>query len=165
MNIQKELLPITDINYILEILDKVSLFGGLNETQYHTVFKYFQKINYCSDEIIYREGDSPSYIYIIKSGTVKLIHERNNFTFAMAEYKVGNCFGETSLIGIQPQNSTAKATEDTTLYVLSKESLRKLFKLEKDIFGIFMMNIARESCRRLLSHDSVMLDYLLNQKL
>ncbi len=73
----------------------------------------------------------------------------------------GHCFGETSVIGIQPHAATAISAEDTELIVLSRNALLSLFKIDLELFSILVLNIAREACRRLHKTDEILMHYVL----
>jgi len=49
---------------------------------------------------------------------------------------------------------------DTKLIVLSRQTLLSIFNLDKEIFGILILNIAREACRRLHDTDEILLHYV-----
>ena len=73
-------------------------------------------------------------------------------------------FGETSLIGIQPQSANTIAIEDTELIVISGHSLNQMYKNDVSLFSKIVLNIARESCRRLIKTDDILLHYVLKEK-
>ena len=66
MSDRKVYLPLTDIENVLPVLDKISLFGGLSEKQLYTLFKTLEKVTYEQGELIFKEGDPSSHIYIIE---------------------------------------------------------------------------------------------------
>ncbi|BDU50737.1 cyclic nucleotide-binding domain-containing protein [Haliovirga abyssi] len=156
--------PLIDIDKVVPIINRISIFGGLNDLQLYRIFGVLNSVYYKKDEIIFKQGDSPSNIYIINSGKVKLYFEKENEIFELIEFGVGSCFGETALIGIQPQSATAIATEDVELLIISKKALMKLAKEDKDIFSRVILNIARETCRRLSQAENVELHYFLKKK-
>ena len=56
-------------------------------------------------------------------------------------------------------SATALAVEDTELMVLSQRALHSLHKDDPDLFGLLVLNIAREACRRLHKTDQTFLHY------
>ncbi|UCC94751.1 MAG: cyclic nucleotide-binding domain-containing protein [Candidatus Omnitrophota bacterium] len=164
MSDKKVYLPLTDIENVLPILNKISIFGGLSDKQLDSVFKMLKVVSYDKDETIFRQGEPSSHIYIIKSGRVRLCMETGNAKLALIEFGVGDCFGESSLIGIQPHTATAIATENTELIVLSGKALSSLYILDKDSYIMIILNVAREICRRLTQADNTLLHYVLEEK-
>ncbi|MEJ2419110.1 MAG: cyclic nucleotide-binding domain-containing protein [Exilibacterium sp.] len=148
--------PLMEVDRALEIMDKISLFGGLSELQLYTVFKHLKKVSYKAQQIIFKQGDKPSYIYIVLSGAVRLVFDYAHHPLSKIEFLPGACFGETSLIGIQAHSATTVAVVDSELMVLSKESLMSIFDTDKELFGLLVLNIAREASRRLHRTDELL---------
>lgn len=149
-----------DIDSIAPIIKEIALFGGLTDEQIRSVGQLLETAKYNSDDVIFEEGTEPSHIYIIKSGKVKVTcatHEKK--PFEIVKLGVGECFGETSVIGIMPHSGSVIATEKAELIVLSRNTLMKLYKTDPSLFGIIILNIAREACRRLYRTNHVLLEY------
>ena len=157
-------LPLTDIENILPILNKIAIFAGLSDAQLYSLFKILQKVTYEKDEVIFKQGESPSHIYIIKSGTVKLYLEADHTMLELVEFTVGDCFGESSLIGIESHTASAVAVEKTELIVLSSKALYSLYNTDKDAYIMIILNIAREVSRRLNKTDDILLHYVLSKQ-
>ena len=153
--------PLTDFKAITAILSKIAIFAGLNDKQLGLVFKTLEKIVYDKDELIFKQGESCSYVYIIESGKVKLYLEAENTVLELVEFSIGDCFGESSLIGIEPHTASAIATEKTTLVILSSSALLSLYENDKDTYIIIILNIAREISRRLSKTDNILAHYVL----
>ncbi len=141
--------PLLAVEKVLPILDKIAVFGGLTESQLYKVFKQLKQIHYEPNEVVFEEGDSASYIYIVQSGAVRLVFDAKQDALLKAMLGPGNCFGETSLIGIQPHSVTAIAEQKLELLVLSGGALNDLMLEDQELFAMLVLNIARESCRRL----------------
>ncbi len=152
-------IPFTEIDRVIPILNKISLFGGLQEQHLHTVYRSLQLVKYTDSELIFEEGDSPSNIYIILTGTVKMVLNYGEEPLELIEFSVGNCIGETSVIGIQPHSATAVAQGEVELLVLSRSALMSFFHEDTELFSYVILNIAREACRRLGRADNTILHY------
>lgn len=163
MDDRKTYEPVLDIQNVLAILNKISIFAGLSDAQLYTLFKRLNKVTFRANEIVFKQGDKPSHIYIVKTGKVKLIIREDDTPLELIEFDVGHCFGEASVIGIQPHQGTAIASTDTELIVLSRTALISIYDSDKELFGILILNIAREVCRRLHATDDVLLHYLLKK--
>ena len=134
--------------------------SGLSEKQLYFVFRQLQKVSYCANEYIFRQGEPPSHIYIVKSGQVKIVIESEEWPLEMCVFGVGECFGETSIIGIQRHSASAVAVGDTELIVFSRSALFSVFDSDKELFAMLILNIAREACRRLHKTDEILLHYV-----
>lgn len=164
MAMEKYRLPLLDVENVLPILNKISILGGLDDKQLYTVFRLLEVEHYKKGEFIFRQGDAPSHIRIIRSGRVRMVEDVDGTPLELFEFKTGDCFGETSVIAIQQHTASALAIEDTELLVLPRDKLFHLYHTDPNLFGMLMMNIAREACRRLSKTEDIMLHYALNGK-
>ena len=160
---EKQLFPLLDIEEVMPILNEISIFAGLSDKQLYTLFRLLEKAHYKAGEKIFEQGGHPSYIYIVQSGSVKLIANARQTPLELIVFQRGHCFGETSVIGIQPHAATAITVEDTELIVLSRNALLSLLKSDLELFSILILNIAREACRRLYKTDEILLHYVLRE--
>lgn len=141
---------------IREILDKISIFGGLSEDQQKRMTALLKTITYERGDYIFRQEEEASYIYIIRSGKVQIISESPESKCLLAVFVTGDCFGETSILGIQPHSASAIAADKTVLMVLERKVLISIFETDKELFGLLVLNIARETCRRLHHIDEIL---------
>lgn len=161
MAIEKYRLPLLDVENVLPILNKIAILGGLDDKQLYTVFRMLETEHYKTGEFIFRQGDAPSHIRIIRNGRVRMVENVEGTPLELFEFKTGDCFGETSVIAIQQHTASALAIEDTDLLVVPRDKLFALYDSDPQLFGMLMMNIAREACRRLNKTEETMLHYAL----
>jgi CRP-like cAMP-binding protein len=163
MTQQKTYLPLLDIKNILPILNKIDIFAGFSDKQLNFIFKLLKRVFYKADEYVFKQGDEPSHIYIVRSGLIKIVVGPEDEPLELIALGVGKCFGETSVIAIEPHSASAVAIEDTELIVLSRKALLSIFDKDKELFSLLILNIAREACRRLHRTDEVLLHYFLKK--
>jgi CRP-like cAMP-binding protein len=161
MAIEKYRLPFLDVENVLPILNKISIFGGLDDKQLYTVFRLLETEHYRKGEFVFRQGDAPSHIRIIREGRVRMVEDVDGTPLELFEFETGDCFGETSVIAIHQHTASALAVEDTELLVIPRDKLFGLYDSDPKLFGMLMMNIAREACRRLNKTEEIMLHYAL----
>ncbi len=153
-----------DIENVLPILNKISIFAGLSDKQLYTVFRELERVSYEDGALIFEQGSEPSHIYIIQEGMVKLMVGDEHTSLELIELMVGACFGETAVIGILPHAASAVAVGQTELVVLSRHALLVLYKADLELYSLLILNIAREACRRLYQTDHILLHYVLDGK-
>ena len=154
-----------DIKSFTPIIKKIALFGGLTDEQILKIGHLLEMTHYAANELIFKEGTEPSHIYIIKSGQVKIVCDRpDKKEFEIVMLEVGECFGETSVIGILPHSGSAISMTDTDLIILSRNTLMTLYHSDPKLFGLIILNIAREACRRLYKTNHVVLQYVMRSK-
>ena len=148
---------------VLAMLNDISIFAGLDEAQLAMVFHELEEVSYGPGDHIFEQGSEPSHIYIIRAGQVKLIAGDDHTKLELIEFEPGDCFGETSVIGIVPHAASAVAKGETELLILSRKALLNFYKTDLNLFTLLLMNIAREACRRLSQTDEILLHYVLHQ--
>lgn len=156
----KELIPLFEIEKIIPLLSKISIFGGLDDNQLYKMFRILQKVSYKNEEYIFNQGEAPTHIYIILAGRVRMVEEVEGKIYQLFEFGPGNCIGEDSVIGIHPHTLSAMAIGEVELAVIPKKSLLDLYESDKDLFSLLVLNIAREISRRLKLTDNLLLHYI-----
>jgi len=154
------LVPLFEIENLIPILNKISIFGGFNDSQLYKIFRVLEKASYKNLEYIFKQGSAPTHIYIITKGRVRMIQEVEGKNYQLFEFGQGNCIGEDSVIGIQPHTLSAIAIGEVELAVISKRVLLDFYKTDKDLFTLLILNIAREISRRLKLTDNLLLHYI-----
>ena len=161
---EKTYYPLSHIEEVTPLLNKIPIFGGLSGKQLQEIFKLLKTVQYAEGEFIYKRGDASSHIYIIKQGEVKMMIDNEGVCLDLITFRQGDCFGETSVIGIQSHSSSALAVKPTELIVLEPKVLLNIFETNKDLFGMLILNIARETARRLHQSNEALVRYTLNKK-
>ena len=77
-------------------------------------------INYGENDIIFREGDVPHFMYIVLSGSVEI----TKHSTAIETIHAGNALGILSLLDDQPRTITARASENSELAILDRKKFR-----------------------------------------
>ena len=101
------------------------------------------------DDIIFKQGSGGRTAFIIQKGAVDIVHELpSGEEKLLANVGVGAIFGEMSLIDDKPRMATARATDPTTVIVVTEQMfLQKLEKADPFIRGL--MNIMAETIRNM----------------
>ncbi len=156
--------PLTDIESVISILSRISVWGGLTGEQQAKVYERLEVGTFKKGEYIFRKGDQPSHIYIVKRGTIDLLTSDEDVSVQKETIETGGCFGVAALMAMQTHMVTAITAEDTEVMVLSREALLGLYKEDITLFALLMMNIAREIARRLKLTDDILLQYVRKHK-
>jgi CRP-like cAMP-binding protein len=160
----EKFVPLKDIESVLPILSDIAIWGGVTEGQRDKIFKRLETGIFKEGEYIFRKGDEPSYIYIVRRGKVDLIITDRQINLEKTTLMVGECFGVASLMAMRKHTYTAIALEDSEVMVLSRQALLQLRQEDIELFALLMMNIARELARRLELTDDILLDYMQTHK-
>jgi len=131
-------------------LCNIPLFGALTSSQLETLWSYLNVRTYKAGACVFSKGDLPQEVYVVVSGTLDLIVEKNGIKCTEGVYTSGRVFGESAFLGIQPYIATAKVRQSAPaeLITLSTESLIKIQRNDPELFSILIMNMAREVSRK-----------------
>lgn len=99
---------------------------------------------YSAEELIIAEGEAARYYLQIKSGSVAMfnLHESGK-EFVQGVFKAGQSFGEPAVFGNFKYPASARAIEDSALFLLPKENLTKLLKANFEINQAFLARLSR----------------------
>ena len=76
---------------------------------------------YRKGQIIFKEGDKPSHVYIIKAGRVRVTRETQNKTIVLGEFGENEFFGEMAVLTKRKRSATAVASEECTVMVIGRD--------------------------------------------
>lgn len=150
--------PLTDLDSVHAIISQLRLFGGMTDAQRAIMFRRLELWPMEPGEFVFRKGDEPSGIYIVKRGRVDIQLVEDDTLIRKHELKVGECFGEASFMSMHRHTTTATAAEQSEVIVLSRHALLQLKRDDIALFALLMMNLARELARRLYLTDRMLLE-------
>ena len=150
--------PLTDFDSVSAIISELRIFGGTTEAQLLAILRRMELWILNPGDIVFRKGDDPLHIYIVKTGTIDLQLKDKEVILKKHELHVGECFGEASLMSMHKHTSTAIAATLGEVLVLPRRALIELKHENVGLFALLMMNLARELARRLYLTDQMLLD-------
>ncbi len=100
-------------------------------------------------DVIFREGETSSDMYVILDGSIELEREVGGETKMVGRMEPGDFFGETSLLADGPREVTAKATLDYRILKLDRETVGQLVREEPEIAMRLMRRLSERLRDRL----------------
>jgi CRP/FNR family cyclic AMP-dependent transcriptional regulator len=82
-----------------------------------------KKVN--RDTYLFREGDAPDAMYIVKAGELAVTKSKGTSEIILATLSPGGMVGEMAIFDMKPRSANVKATKDSELIVLPYDSLTK----------------------------------------
>ena len=149
--------PLTDFASVSAIIAQLRIFGGTTDAQLATILQRVEMWTLAPGEVVFRKGDEPMHIYVVKSGRIDIQLARDTALLRKHELQIGECFGEASLMSMHRHTATAVAATESELLVLSRKCLIGLKHEDCALFALLMMNLARELARRLYLTDEMLL--------
>lgn len=77
------------------------------------------------DTYLFRDGDAPDFMYIVKSGQFAITKSKGNSEITLAEIKAGNLVGEMAIFDKKPRSANVKAMKDSEVIALPYETLNQ----------------------------------------
>ncbi len=102
-------------------------FGEQGESQEEQTHFPTSTQSFAAGNLIFRQGDPGTDLYVILNGKVKLFVNVRNAEQTVAHLQEGDFFGETVLIDEYHRTVSARAEEDCVLICLNKELVAQLF--------------------------------------
>lgn len=79
------------------------------------------------DHYLFREGDPPDALYVIKSGKFAVVKTKGNAEIVLAEIGAGALVGEMAFFDNKPRSASVKAQKDSEVIILPYKALHAQF--------------------------------------
>ena len=123
--------------------EKVRIFNGLKPDEVRDILHQGHSLDYGKGQTIFHEGMLGSNLFIVLSGEVGLYNKDK----LIALCKVGDAFGEMSVLNHRPRTATAAAQTDVKLFTLDESQMNSI--LEKHVAVRLLLNIVHVLSERL----------------
>jgi len=116
-----------------EFLKRVPMFEDLDKRSLEAISNAAVEQKYQPGQEIMRQGDIGVGAFIIRSGKVDVVQEKDGKSHKLATLGPGEMFGEMSLIDEFPRTATVRATEPTTLLGIQRWHFRGILESHPQI--------------------------------
>lgn len=151
----------TDDAYSL--LRNMPVFGGLSNASLQLIIEQCDETHVAASDYFFRQGDAAKSLFVIQSGLVVVERTWEEEMVTLGRLRRGDCFGEMSLIDMQPRSASVRAEEKCEAIEITRSSLHRLYQQNIEQYAMIMMNMGREVSRRLRAADDRL--FALEQKL
>ena len=152
--------PLDRTDAVEKLLEETSIFVGITAAQCDAIIARLEVGLFARGEFVFQQGDEPSHIYVVKSGSIELFFPDHEVMIEKKRLGVGECLGQVALLGMHQHTISAVALEETEIIVLSRRALQSFLQDDIELFALLMMNLARELARRLQFTDELLLKSL-----
>ncbi|MCL4394109.1 MAG: cyclic nucleotide-binding domain-containing protein, partial [Chloroflexi bacterium] len=115
-----ETLSSSDQTEAMERMRQLQMFSDVPTEALGVLASRLVLRHYPTDEVIYSEGTPGDAMYIVESGETKLLESSASNARLIERMRAGDSFGEMALLTGRTRGECARATTDTTLWVLYK---------------------------------------------
>jgi CRP/FNR family transcriptional regulator, cyclic AMP receptor protein len=139
-----------------ERLREVGIFGGISDEMLELIIERFQPIDLDAGAIVFREGDSAREMFVLLEGELEVLKKsRRGRETRVAILGPSDCFGEMSIIDLQPRSATIRALAPVRMLRISTEDMDCIYRQDLKAYAMLILNIARDISRRLRVADSL----------
>jgi CRP-like cAMP-binding protein len=142
-------------------LEKVKLFNGLEKDHLRLISPKFERRTLANDAIIFGQGDSADYLYILLSGSVSIrFKPPDGETINVSDIQDGDVFGWSAALGRDVYTSCAITTSPCELVSISGEELRALCSTHPEIGVVVLERLATVIAERLKNTHAQVVELL-----
>ncbi len=144
-------------------LREVGLFGALSDDFLEHLATTLTVQRVGVGETVFREGDPAREMYVVLDGEMEVLKKsRRGRETRVAILGPNDCFGEMSIIDMQPRSATVRALGSTRLLRISTEEMDALYRHDLKSYTLIVLNLARDLSRRLRVTDGLLADFTAN---
>ena len=145
---------------IKQVLLDIIVFHALSDSEIDILLKKVKYIEYKTDDIIFKEDDMGSEMFVILEGKVDVLkHDLDGDDHLIISLYENDSFGEMTLIDIQRRSATIKCASNTKIATISNKCLLEIYHSNIKMYVKIIQNIAREFSRRLRSMDKRFVEF------
>jgi CRP-like cAMP-binding protein len=140
-------------------LRDVGVFGGLSDEVLETFARTLSTERFPPGENVFLEGSAAHCLYVLLDGEVEVLKKsRTGREHRVAILGPADCFGEMSLIDVQPRSATVRAIAPSRALRVASEDFDRLYRHDLKSYALVVLNIARDLSRRLRVADAILAD-------
>jgi len=142
-----------ELDFARSALQRCALFARVDAVTLDAVCASLRVRRYRRNETIFHQGDPGDALYIVESGSIKVVlpSPEGEDAAIIATLDRGSFFGELALLDGADHSATAIAVEPTQTLVLRREPFERLVDDEPALRKALMAGLVAE-LRRLTSH-------------
>jgi len=146
-------------------LRTLGLFAALSDEALDLLAGTLSVRRVTAGQVVFREGDEARELFIILEGEVEVVKTTPRGTqVRLSRMSAGQWFGDMSLLDVQRRFASVRAATDSNLLVLTSGDLDALYRREMKSYALLLLNLARETSRRLRAVDELVFDMVVKMR-
>lgn len=140
-------------NERIRLLQTTPFFGAVTDQSIALILNQSQTLHLAPGEYFFHQGESADSLYLLEKGEIAIFKTCHDKEYTVRNAEEGDCFGELSLIDLEPRSASVRAESACTAIKIPASALHSLYLHDVEQFLIIQMNMAREVSRRLRASD------------
>ena len=125
-----------------EDLTDIWFFQGISDAHKQMIADLCEPVEYKATQVIFKEYTPAQYVFILKAGRIAVqIDVGNDRTAVVGTITSGRMFGWSALVSPYQWTATATCIENSTIYRIDGEALRKMLDADTELGYRFMSRL------------------------
>jgi CRP/FNR family cyclic AMP-dependent transcriptional regulator len=147
----------------IEGLREIGLFGALSDEVLTHLTTTLKQLTLIPGDTIFREGEPAHEMFVLLDGEVEVVKKsRQGRDYRIALLGPTDCFGEMSVVDMQPRSASVRALAPSRVLRISSEDMDALYRYDLKSYALITLNIARDLSRRLRVTDGILAEFTAN---
>lgn len=130
-------------------VQQAEFFLGTGMSFAKEVMKLGVRQSHAAGDVIFREGDAASHVYVLLDGRVRIIFGESGHVVYIVS-RSGEAFGWSSLVGRKDYSATAECLEATTLIAFERNRFQRTLEEDPTNGLVLYKGLAKTLANRLL---------------
>lgn len=126
-------------------LKEIDIFHNVETERLTAVADIAREVHFSAGDTVSHEGDPGESLYIIKSGSLKLVKEKEGKQYTLTNLGPGQSYGVFGIFGERKRSAGAVANEMSVLLEIRRSEFKKVLlnnsEIAYNILGIFSERI------------------------
>jgi aspartate ammonia-lyase len=141
---------------VREQLRALDFVSGFTDTALHQLAQHVELRSYASNEEVFSQGAPRRHMAIILSGAVAIEKSVSERPMRLVTLGAGEAVGEGILLDDAPHGTTARALQDTAVFVLTRARVDEIVKDYPQLYAALVGRAAHSISRRLSAADATL---------
>ena len=136
------------------MLNAITLFKELSTQDRLELLKTGDETCFKSGDVLFKQGESAKYFYIVIKGAVKVSRKTNDRELILGTYGKDTFFGEIALLGEMTYPFSGLAIDNSCVYSFDKDSFWRMIALFPSIRKVVLNYMGKRMQEmQVISHD------------
>jgi CRP-like cAMP-binding protein len=141
-------------------LREVGLFGALSDHVLDHLVANLKPAYVEPGTYVFKEEEPARDFFVVLAGEMEVLkRSRTGRETRVAILGPHDCFGEMSVIDMQPRSATVRVLSPSHLLKVTAEDMDALYRFDLKSYTLIILNIARDLSRRLRVTDRLLADF------
>jgi len=148
---------LSDSPVSVDDLREIALFGGLSDAVLEGFAQSLPTERFAPGDVVFAEGSSAHCLYVLLAGEVEVLKRaRAGRDHRVAVLGPSDCFGEMSVVDVQPRSATVRVLAPSRALRVGSEDFDRLYRHDVKSYALMVLNIARDLSRRVRVADAIL---------